>query len=120
MPPQQQLVTPLPSVSTIDSRKTSQKASLGHASYRDAIHIRKDIISALMEYGQLNQSRLISHCNLNYAKHIGIIDQLVEKAIIARSERKWGNSNVIEYAATDKGVQFMLRVMQPYENMFPR
>jgi hypothetical protein len=42
--------------------------------YRDRIYIRKDIMFKLYEYGELNQSRLMSYCGLNNVKHKEIID----------------------------------------------
>jgi predicted transcriptional regulator len=43
----------------------------------------------LYEYGELNQSKLMSYCGLNNVKHKGIIDDLVEKEFIVRIEEMW-------------------------------
>jgi hypothetical protein len=37
--------------------------------YRDRIYIRKDIVLKLSEYGELNQTTLLSYTGLNLAKH---------------------------------------------------
>jgi predicted transcriptional regulator len=47
--------------------------------YRDRVYIRKDVILKLSEYGELNQSKLMSYCGLNNIKHKEIIDDMVEK-----------------------------------------
>ena len=44
-------------------------------SYRDRIYIVKDIILKLVEYGELNQTALISFCGLNLKKHRSIFDE---------------------------------------------
>jgi len=36
----------------------------------------KDIMFKLYEYGELNQSKLMSYCGLNNVKHKGIIDDV--------------------------------------------
>jgi hypothetical protein len=33
--------------------------------YRDRVYIRKDVILKLSEYGELNQTKLMSYCGLN-------------------------------------------------------
>ena len=45
-------------------------------SYRDRNYIIKDIISKLVQHGELNKSNLISYCGLNLKKHEYIIDDL--------------------------------------------
>jgi predicted transcriptional regulator len=65
--------------------------------YRDRIYIRKDIMLKLYEYGELNQSKLISYCGLNNAKHRKIIDYLVVKGLISRNEEPWGKKMIIKY-----------------------
>jgi predicted transcriptional regulator len=46
------------------------------ASYRDRIYIVKDVILKLIEYGELNQTTLVSFCRLNLKKHKSILDDL--------------------------------------------
>jgi predicted transcriptional regulator len=59
--------------------------------YRDRVYIRKDVILKLSEYGELNQTKLMSYCGLNNVKHRGIIDDMVDKGLIERFEEPWGN-----------------------------
>jgi predicted transcriptional regulator len=88
--------------------------------YRDRIFIRKDIILKLTEYGELNQTSLLSYCGLNLVKHKDILDDMEAKGIITKSEVPWGNKRIIKYAVTEKGRQFCRQILEPYEEMFPR
>lgn len=88
--------------------------------YRDRIYIVKDIILKLTEYGELNQTSLLSYCGLNLAKHKGILDNLEEKGIIRRTEEPWGSKKIIKYSVTEKGREFCSKILDPYEEMFPR
>ena len=88
--------------------------------YRDRIYIRKDIMFKLYEYGQLNQSKLMSYCGLNNVKHKGIIDDLVEKEFIVRSEEMWGSKTIIKYRISEKGRAILKEILEPYEALFPR
>ena len=58
--------------------------------YRDRIYIRKDILLKLYEYGEMNQSRLMSICGLNNVKHKGILDNMVTKQMIQTKRRGMG------------------------------
>jgi predicted transcriptional regulator len=69
--------------------------------YCDRIYIRKDIILKLSEYGELNQTKLMSYCGLNNIKHKTIIDDMVEKELIARFEERWGDKMIIKYKVSD-------------------
>jgi predicted transcriptional regulator len=71
--------------------------------YRDRIYIRKDIMFKLYEYGELNQSKLMSYCGLNNVKHKEIIDDLVEKELIVRTEESWGSKTILKYSVSQKG-----------------
>ena len=64
--------------------------------YRDRVYIRKDIILKLSEYGELNQSKLMSYCGLNNVKHKTILDEMTEKGLIAGFEEPWGNKTIIK------------------------
>jgi len=64
--------------------------------YRDRIYIRKDILLKLYEYGELNQSKLMSYCGLNNVKHKEILDDMVKKGVITRVEEAWGNKTIIK------------------------
>jgi len=54
--------------------------------YRDRIYIRKDILLKLYEYGEMNQSRLMSICGLNNVKHKGVLDDMVTKEILEKTK----------------------------------
>jgi predicted transcriptional regulator len=74
----------------------------------------------LAEYGELNQTKLLSYCGLNLAKHKKIIDELSEKGLIEKNEISWGSKIVVNYKITEKGRKFCQMVLDPYEEMFPR
>ena len=88
--------------------------------YRDRIYIRKDIIVKLAEYGELNQTSLLSYCGLNLVKHKDILDDMESKGIIIRTEEPWGNKKIIKYRVSEKGKEFCRMILDPYEEMFPR
>ncbi len=88
--------------------------------YRDRIYIRKDILLKLYEYGELNQSKLMSICGLNNAKHKGILDDMIEKGILNLEKEPWGNKLILKYKISEKGVRIMKEVLDPYEELFPR
>jgi predicted transcriptional regulator len=88
--------------------------------HRERVYIIKDIILKLTEYGELNQTALVNHCNLNLGKHRDILDDLIKKGIITRSEEMWGDKSVIKYMVTEKGREFCKMILDPYERMFPR
>jgi predicted transcriptional regulator len=89
-------------------------------SYRDRIYIVEDIILKLVEYGELNQTALISFCGLNLKKHKSIIDELELNELISKSETQIGKRVVTIYRPTQKGIQFCRSILEPYEKMFPR
>ncbi len=64
--------------------------------YRDRVYIRKDVILKLSEYGELNQTKLMSYCGLNIVKHRAIIDVLVDKGLLVWFEEPWGNKTIIK------------------------
>ena len=88
--------------------------------YRDRIYIRKDIILKLAEYGELNQTALLSYCGLNLVKHKDILDDMEAKGIIIRTEEPWGNKKIIKYRVSEKGKEFCRMILDPYDEMFPR
>ena len=87
---------------------------------RDRIYIRKDILLKLYEYGEMNQSRLMSICGLNNVKHKGILDSMVSKQMIDRREEPWGNKTIYKYKIAEKGKMLLEEVLQRYEDLFPR
>ena len=82
--------------------------------------MRKDIILKLVEHGELNQSRLMSYCGLNNVKHRAIVEELVEKGLIVRTEEPWGGKKIIKYRVSEKGKMLAREILEPYESLFPR
>ena len=89
-------------------------------SYRDKIYIIKDIISLLTEYGQLNQTTLISYSGLNLKKHKHILDTLESRGFISKLISENDKRPVTIYKATNKGIEFCQTIIAPYEELFPR
>jgi predicted transcriptional regulator len=82
--------------------------------YRDRIYIRKDIILKLSDYGELNQSKLMSYCGLNRMKHKTILDEMTEKGLIMRFEEPWGNKKmIIKYKSSEKGRAIFQEILEP-------
>jgi predicted transcriptional regulator len=88
--------------------------------YRDRIYIRKDILLKLYEYGELNQTKLLSYCGLNNVKHKDILDDMAGKEMIIRTEEPWGNKTIIKYTLSEKGNDILKQILEPYELLFPR
>jgi predicted transcriptional regulator len=88
--------------------------------YRERIYIRKDILLKLYEYGEMNQSRLMSMCGLNNVKHKGILDSMVSKEMIERREESWGSKTIYKYTISQKGRTLLEEILQRYEDLFPR
>ncbi|MCH7757327.1 MAG: hypothetical protein IIA19_02460 [Thaumarchaeota archaeon] len=88
--------------------------------YRDRTYIRKDIILILSEYGELNQTKLLSYCGLNIVKHKQILDSMEKKGLIERKVEPWGKKSIIKYKVSPKGHEFFKLILEPYEEMFPR
>ena len=94
--------------------------SISPTSYRDRIYIIQDIILKLAEYGELNQTALISFTGLNLKKHRCILDELEVNGLIQKGESPFGKRVVIVYKPTQKGIDFCRSILEPYERMFPR
>jgi predicted transcriptional regulator len=88
--------------------------------YRDRVYIIKDIILTLGEYGELNQTSLLSYCGLNLTKHRNILEDLESHEMVSREERIVGKRTITIYKATSKGLEFCRTMLEPYENLFPR
>jgi predicted transcriptional regulator len=88
--------------------------------YRDRIYMRKDILLKLVQHGELNQTALLSYCGLNLQKHKSILDEMEGKGLIERREGLRGKRKVTLYSITPKGRDFLKRILEPYEAMFPR
>lgn len=90
------------------------------SSYRDRIYIVKDVILKLVEYGELNQTALMSFCGLNLKKHKSILDDLEQNGLVSRVEKTVGKRTVTIYKPTQQGIDFSRNILEPYEKMFPR
>ena len=75
---------------------------------------------ALYEYGELNQSHLMRICGLNNVKHKEILDDLVEKEFLERREEIDGNKTALKYKISQKGLNILNLILEPYEELFPR
>ena len=89
-------------------------------SYRDRVYIIQDIILKLAEYGELNQTALISFSGLNLKKHRCILDELEVNGLIQKSESQFGKRIVTVYKPTQKGIEFCRSISESYERIFPR
>src|SRR5688500_870822 len=89
-------------------------------SYRDRIYIVKDVILKLVEYGELNQTALVSFCGLNLKKHKPILEDIEQNELIERREATIGKRIVTMYRPTEKGMAFCRNILEPYERVFPR
>jgi len=74
----------------------------------------------LYEYGELNQSKLLSYCGLNSVRHKSILDEMVKSDLIIRTEESWGNKIIIKYKVSEKGKTILKELLEPYEELFPR
>ncbi|MDE1842681.1 MAG: hypothetical protein KGH95_03420 [Thaumarchaeota archaeon] len=92
----------------------------GTSSYRDRIYIIKDIIITLVQYGELNQTALVSFCGLNLKKHKSILDELESNNLIQSEERRLGKRIITIYKPTARGIEFCRTILEPYETLFPR
>ena len=95
-------------------------SSASHILYRDRIYIIKDVILKLVEYGELNQTALVSFCGLNMTKHMALIDDLEAKQLINRNQILVGKRAITFYKPSQKGIEFCKSILEPYEVMFPR
>jgi DNA-binding PadR family transcriptional regulator len=62
----------------------------------------------------------MSYCGLNNVKHRPIIDEMVAKDLIIRTEEPWGSKKIIKYRVSEKGRELARVVLEPYELFFPR
>jgi predicted transcriptional regulator len=90
------------------------------STYRDRIYIIKDIILMLVQYGELNQTALVSFCGLNLKKHKPILDELESNNLIISSKKSLGKRTVTIYNPTSTGIEFCRTILEPYEKLFPR
>ena len=66
------------------------------------------------------QTSLLSYCGLNLVKRKDILHDMEQKGFIGRIEQPWGNKKIIKYHASEKDKEFCKRILEPYEEMFPR
>jgi predicted transcriptional regulator len=94
---------------------------LSHAQYRERINIVSDILIKLVEYGELNQTALMSFCGLNITKHRSIIEEMEARGLITREVQTFGRTRSISlFKATPEGLEFFKAILEPYEKMFPK
>jgi len=74
----------------------------------------------LSEYGELNQTKLLSYCGLNIVKHKEILENMKKKGLIESKVEPWGKKSIIKYKVSPKGHEFFKLILEPYEEMFPR
>lgn len=87
---------------------------------RDRIYIVKDIIHILSEYGELNQTTLLSYSGLNLTKHRNILEELESREMIRKENHVGKKRNTSVFKATQKGINFYKSILDPYETIFPR
>lgn len=92
----------------------------GSNPYRDRIYIIKDIILILVQYGELNQTALVSFCGLNLKKHKSILEELELNNLIRSEERHLGKRIITMYKPSPQGIEFCKTILDPYETLFPR
>jgi predicted transcriptional regulator len=88
--------------------------------YRDRIYIVKDLILKLVEWGELNQTALVSFCGLNLKKHRSILEVMESNGLVVRREEVNGKRITTIYTPTQRGIQFCTEILEPYEKIFPR
>ena len=74
----------------------------------------------LVQYGELNQTALVSFCGLNLKKHKPILDELESISLIKSEEKSIGKRIITIYKPTQKGMEFCKTILDPYETLFPR
>lgn len=94
---------------------------LSKAQHRERVHIVRDIMLKLVEYGELNQTALMSFCGLNMTKHRSILEGIEAHGLISREVQTLGKKRSVSiFKVTPKGMEFFHAILQPYEKMFPR
>ena len=74
----------------------------------------------MVEYGELNQTALVSFCGLNMKKHKPLLDSLQSKGLIKKDVSRLGKRTISIYRPTGKGIEFCNSILDAYEKMFPR
>ena len=92
---------------------------------RDRVYLIIDILTKLIEYGEVNQSSLLLYCRLNLTKHKEIFDELEKNSFIVKKDSYLGKKMIISYSITSQGItsqgiEFYKKILEPYEKFFPR
>jgi predicted transcriptional regulator len=87
---------------------------------RDRVYLIIDILTKLIERGEVNQSSLLLYCRLNLTKHKEIFDELERNNFIAKKHLHIGKRFIISYSITAEGIEFYKKILEPYEKFFPR
>lgn len=87
---------------------------------RDRVYLIIDILTKLIEFGEINQSSLLLYCRLNLTKHKEIFDELELNNFISKSHKFIGKKQIINYKITSEGLEFYSKILEPYEKFFPR
>jgi predicted transcriptional regulator len=74
----------------------------------------------LCEYGEINQSKLMSYYGLNNVKHKEILDDMVKEWLINRVEENWGSKVIINYKVSERGRLILNEILAPYEELVLR
>jgi hypothetical protein len=95
------------------------------SSYRDQIkyiYIIKDIILKLVEYGELNQTALISFGGLNLKKHKNIFWMTLKETAWSREGKIQLEGGLWPFIDQRKkgDIAFCRDILEPYEKVFPR
>jgi predicted transcriptional regulator len=87
---------------------------------RDRVYLIIDILTKLIENGEINQSSLLLYCRLNLTKHKEIFDELERNNFIVKKHSNVGKRIIISYSITSEGIEFYKKILEPYEKFFPR
>ena len=88
--------------------------------YRERVNFVRDILMKLSDYGELNQTALVSFCGLNLTKHRHVIEEMESRGLIKREIESIGKARTVSYfKATPEGLGFLRQILEPYERMFP-
>ena len=74
----------------------------------------------LYEYGELNQTKIMSYCRLNNTKHKEILDDMIEKGVVFKTQQAWRNKTIIKYKLSEKGKEILKDFLEPYGLLFSR
>ncbi len=87
---------------------------------RDRVYLIIDILTKLIEQGEINQSSLLLYCRLNLTKHKEIFDELEKNNFIVKKHSHVGKIIIISYSISSDGLEFFKKILEPYEKFFPR